>query len=308
MAIEHEYGYKTRVLRILTTLVESPYRYTKKQLAQQYGVSIDTISNDFNAISIVGFMLDFDSNYRYGLKQIQPYTQLKDLLHFSEEDQMLLHQAIDQIAAHTKRGKVLKKKLAALYDFKRLGYAYLKKPYLTKVDLLMEAKEEKLQIILEDYQSSNSNIITHRRVEPFYVSPPEDTLQAYDIDKKGLRHFRISRIKRVKLLEEKWENEGSHTIQVTDPFRIVDNNQRMVELVLKVGARNELIERFPLTKAYITDGVEENTYHFQCMVNHKYYGLMNFILGYYHQGIEIVEPDDLLVHLRLAVGRLGFDD
>ena len=306
MAIEHEYGYKTRVLRILVTLVESPYRYTKSQIAHQYGVSKDTISNDFNSIQNAGFILDFDDQYRYGLKQEKPFTQLKDLLHFSEEDQVLLHQAIDQIAPYTKRGNVLKKKLAALYDFKRLGFAYLKKPYLTKIDLLMQAKNKKLQIILEDYRSSNSNIITNRHVEPFYVSPPEDTLQAYDLDKKGLRHFRISRIKRVKILEQKWQKEGHHVIQITDPFRIVDNNQVLVELVLKVGARNELIERFPLTKAYITDGVEENTYHFQCMVNHRYYGLMNFILGYYHQGIDVVEPEGLLEHLRKAVGQLKF--
>ncbi len=306
MAIEHEYGYKTRVLRILIALFEHN-GYTKRQLASIYNVSRDTITNDFEAIKNAGFIIDMDKkSYRYKLVLEKKHKQFKDLLHFSEEDQVLLHQAIDQISPNTKRSKLLKQKLAALYDFKKLGHAYLRKPYLTKVDKLLQAEQEKKQVILKEYPSSNSNIVSDRHVEGFYVNPPEDTVQTYDIDKKGLRHFRISRIKRVIITDTHWHYQNHHQDRRTDPFRIVDNQQVMVELNLKVGARNELLERFPLTKSYIQDGDQPDTYNFQCKVNHRFLGLTNFILGYHHQGIEIISPDSLREHLRKIVGRMDF--
>ena len=302
----HEYGTKTRLLRVMRAIMENPGGYTKKRLSVLYGVDESTIKNDFKALTDAGFVLEYDSNYRYTFKEEKPFQQLKDLLHFSDEDQVLLEEAIEQITTHDKRGKRLKKKLASIYDFKRLGHSYLRKPYLSKIDLLLKAKEEKFQVVLRDYHSSNSNEINDRNIEPFHISPPEDTIQAFDIDKKEIRHFRISRVKRIHLLDSNWEYEGHHNIMRTDPFRIVDNDQVPVHLRLRVGARNELIERFPATKAYIEEAAEEDIYDFQCMVNRRFLGLTNFILGFHHQLVEVVSPDNLLDHLREQVQKMKF--
>lgn len=303
---EKEYGTKSRLIRVLLALAETPFGYTRKELAQRFGVNIDTIKNDFITIRNAGLVIEKDDQHRYKLRFEEPYKQLKHLLHFSEEDQVLLEQAIDQIATHTKRGERLKQKLASLYDYKKLGLSYLRKPYLTKVDRLMEAKEHEKVAVLEDYRSSNSNKVENRIVEPFHVSPPDDTLQAWDLNKMAIRHFRISRIKRVRVLDEPWKNKGRHAIMLTDPFRIVDNDQKMVHLRLYVGAYNELVERYPLTKAYIEETEEKGVYDFQCMVNHRYLGLTNFILGYYNQIVEIVEPEDLKDHLNRTVQKMKF--
>ncbi len=306
MAKEAEYGTKLRMLRVMRALLEGPFRYTKRQLSDIYGVDPDTIKNDFKTFNNAGFVVRYDDKFRYGFAENKPYKQLKDLLHFSEEDQLLLMQAIDQIAPHTKRGKKLKSKLASLYDYKRLGYSYLRKPYLSKVDKLMQAKKEKRQVILQDYRSSNSNVVSNRLVEPFHPSPPDDTLQAFDAEKQSLRHFRISRITRVRLTDQNWRHENRHIVLPTDPFRIVDSNQVLVHLRLKVGAYNELTERFPLTKAYIQEASEDEIYDFQCMVNHKFLGLSNFILGFHHQLVEILEPESLIDHLREEIKKMSF--
>lgn len=307
MAKENEYGTKHRLLRILFAIVNNPKGYTKRELADRYAKGVtETIKHDFEAFRNAGLRLKYDSNYRYYFEQENQYKQLKDLLHFSEEDQIILNQVIDQIDPHGKRGQRLKKKLASLYDFKRLGHAYLRKPYLTKVDLLLQAKEEEKQVILRDYRSSNSNRIADRFVEPFHISPPDDTIQAYDLEEKELRHFRISRVARVNITNDSWQYKGSHVIMRTDPFRIVNNDQVMVHLKLKVGAYNELVERFPLTKSYITESEEEEVYDFQCMVNRKFLGLTNFILGFHHQLVEVIHPELLLTHLRKTVAKMDF--
>ncbi len=130
-----------------------------------------------------GFVPRFDSRFRYYLEEEKPLKQLKSLLHFTEEDQLLLYQAIDYLSPHTKSGALLKEKLGSLYDYSRLGTSYLRKPYLRKVDLLLQAKEDKKQVLLHGYRSGNSNVISNRLVEPFHPSPPDDILHAWDVEK-----------------------------------------------------------------------------------------------------------------------------
>lgn len=301
-----EYSARTRVMRILRAIMEQPYRYTKNELADLYAVHRDTITGDFEAIKNAGFVLKSDTKGRYTFVENKPFKQLKDLLHFSEEDQALLHQAIDSLPGGSERQNRLKTKLAALYDFNRLGHSYLRKPYLTKVDRLLEAQKEKKQVQLVGYRSSNSNTVSDRLVEPFHLNPSEDTLQAFDAEKKLLRHFRISRIRHVNLLDTPWQYEGYHNIMRTDPFRIVNNQQESIHLRLKVSAYNELIERYPLTKSYVEETEDPNVFDFQCNVNADYYGLSNFILSFPADQIEVLGPDSLRAHLRGLVERLRF--
>ncbi|MEM9820333.1 MAG: WYL domain-containing protein [Bacteroidota bacterium] len=280
----NEYGTKHRLLRIMLAILENPNKYTKAMLANRYACDESTIKRDIETLRNAGFVLKCERpNYRYQFVSEGKYKQLKELLHFSEEDQALLYQAIDSLGIHDKKQQRLKHKLTALYDYNRLGHAYLRKPYLSKVDSLTAAKADRLQVLLVEYRSSTSNIISDRVVEPFHISPPDDTLQAFDVDKNELRHFRISRIRKVRLTSTTWQFEKQHVIKRTDPFRIVDNNQEMVHLRMSVGGYNELVERYPLTKAYLEETSEDEIYDFQCKVNHRFLGLTNFILGFHHQ-------------------------
>lgn len=303
---EPEFGTKMRLLRMMIAIMERPRAYTKKALANLYGVSEDTIKKDFEILRNAGFVLEYDTKYRYRFAEEKPYQQLKQLLHFSEEDQVLLMHAIDTVTINDEKGRKLKRKLSSLYDFRQLGHSYLRRPYLSKVNTLLEAKKENYQVYLMDYRSSTSNNMSNRLVEPFHIDPPSDTLQAYDVDKKVLRHYRISRIKRVKLSNDTWQYEGHHTIMRTDPFRIVDNHQVMVHIRIRLGAYNELVERFPMTRSFLIESEEPEIYDFQCNVNHRFLGLTNFILGFYHQLVEVVGPESLIDHLNETTKKMKF--
>lgn len=300
-----EYGTKVRLLRIMLAVLERPFGYTKKQLATRYAKSEDTIEHDFNAFTDAGLVWQQDLKFRYAFAEEKPLRQLKDLLHFSEEDQLLLMQAIDQIAPNNKRSETLKKKLASLYDYHRLGYAYLRRPYLSKIDALEEARKEKKRAILQDYHSTNSNIVNDRLIEPFHVNPAEDIVQAFDVDKKELRYFRISRFARVRTTEDPWQFEHRHIVMPADPFRIVDAAQETVHIRLNIGAYNDLIERFPLCKSYVQPSAEPDVYDLQCKVNKQFIGITNFLLGN-HGGVEVIEPDSLIEHLREEVKKMKF--
>ncbi len=307
MAQENEYGTKSRLLRIMMAILDAPRMYTADRLRAIYtpnSKSSSTIRRAINDINNAGFLIDSDEKDRYFFVESKPFKKLKDLLHFSEEDQQLLYRVIDEIDISQKRGQRLKKKLASLYDYRKLGHAYLRKPYLSKIDVLQNAKDNEYRVVLVDYRSFNR--LADRLVEPFHISPSEDILQAYDVEAKSLRHYRISRIRRVRYTDQKWEYKSHHNIIKTDPFRIVDNNQVMVHLRLGLGAYNELTERFPMTKYLLEETENPEIFDFQCMVNHKFKGLTNFILGYYHEKIEILEPDSLLEHLQSMVIEMDF--
>lgn len=306
MPKDNEYGSKARLLRILRTVMESPYRYTKKSLAARYGVHPDTISNDFEVFREIGLELDRDERHRYAFVVNRTYKGLEKLLFFSEEERQLLHQAIDNLMTTPEKRAQLKQKLHSLYDYSRLGYSWLRKPHLTKVDLLEQARKEKRQVVLEGYRSSNSNTVADRLVEPYHINPSEDTLQSFDVEKRAPRHFRISRISRVRLLDDPWQFEGHHVVQLTDPFRIVSNDQVNVHLRLSVGAFNELTERYPLTRSYIEPTEDPAYFDFQCNVNRNFYGLTNFILGFYHLDIQVIAPEELRKHLRTEVEKMRF--
>lgn len=306
MPKDTEYGTRARVLKIFRALLDQPKRYTKKELAEKYSVSDDTIADDLRIIVNAGFELDHDERYRYFLVEDKPIKKARDLLYFSEEERQLLYEAIDNLRSTPERQQALKRKLHSLYDYSRLGFANLRRPYLTKLDLLEQAKSDKRAVILEDYHSSNSSQVSNRLVEPFHIAAEDDMLHAFEVEKKAIRHFRITRFVRVKPTEIPWAFENHHSVMSTDPFRIVSNQQTNVHLRLSVGARNELLERYPLTKKHIEQTSDANYFDFQANVNREFFGLSNFILGFYHLEIEVLAPDALKTHLRAEIGKMKF--
>ncbi|MGK0391781.1 MAG: putative DNA-binding transcriptional regulator YafY [Maribacter sp.] len=298
-------GAKERVLKLLFLVVESPHRYTKKDLSEMLSCSEKSIYNGFKDLEREGVEAKQDERARYYFLESKQYHHLQDLLLFTEEDRGLLASTIDSLSKG-KRAEKLKRKLAGIYDFKKLGHSFLRVPYLTKVDKLEEAKKNKKIVILKDYNSSNSNTLTDRRVEVFHITANADTIQTYDIEQKDLRHFRLSRFTRVVITDDTWQYEGHHVIRKTDPFRIVNNNQIFLHIRFRIGAKNELLERFPLTRTHIIESDEEGIYDLQCHVNRKFYGITNFILGYHHDLVEICAPDELIDHLNEKIKSMNF--
>lgn len=302
--LKQEIGSQLRILLILRAIMDSRLGVTILELKERFNVSKDTIRRDLYTLTTAGFIVEMDNKYRYRFKKEKEYKQLKNLLHFSEEEQILLHDAIDTISPYSKRAKTLKKKLASLYDFRKLGHSYLKRPYLQKLDMIQKAIDDKKQVVLENYRSSNSNKITNRLVEPFHINITEDILFAFEPTTRIVKNYKLSRINRVVLQETNWQFEGHHNIIHTDPFRISGKEMVMVHLRITLAGKNELIERFPLTKAHIIESEINGTYEFQCEVNKRFLGLDNFILGFHREIIEIISPDELITHLKNDIEKI----
>ena len=296
---------KTRVLILFKLLSDRPFGYTAVQLANLKEVSVDTIKRDFEDIKNAGFDIQVDARHRYALVDSKSYDHIKELLYFTETDQKATLLALQNAAMSSLQKTRVLHKLANIYDVTRLGPHLFSHQFLSKINILEQALSERKVIELIDYRSTNSNKVTNRRIEAFHIMPKEDILHGFDIDQRQLRHYRISRIERIDVLDIPWQYASHHNILLTDPFRISNSKQRRVRIHIKVGGFNELIERFPLTRAYLHPLVHmDEGYELDCMVNDQYFGLTNFILGYHEHIIKILEPEDLILHLNNHIEKL----
>ncbi len=287
---------RERVIQLLLRILAHPYRFTRRDLAQYFGVSQDTIKEDLQAIRQAGLSIEHphDRQYRLAVLPDRTFKELNWLQPLSDEDKARIEQALRYLS--NTEAMYIRKKLESLYDFQQLGLRALRKPALDKLDRLITAQKNRLQVILESYRS-RSNRIRDRLVEPFLVDPEKDTVQAYDIDEKDSRHYKLSRIERVHLTNTPWVHQNEHRNKVTDIFRIADNEQVQVHLTVDLFAYNSLTEEFPLTRTYLEPGVEPNTYDLQCPVNHDFKGLLNFIMSN-AMHVEIHSPTVLCNRVR----------
>lgn len=303
----HDNSPKNRLLAVLKDLLNRPYHYTKKMLVAKYGVSKDSISSDFNELRDADFILTFDHQYRYAIVPSKSQEHLEDLLFFTEPEKEMLLEALARSPTIKLSHEKVREKLATVYDVSKLGSSLFSKTFLTKANLLEQAKKEKRQVRLIQYRSTHSNQVTDRLVEPFWVGIKEDIIQAYDHNAGAIRHFRLSRVERIELLPDPWHHETKHYVMATDPFQIVQDQQVAVHLRLKTGAYNELLERFPLAQAYVRPCARDaGVFDFEAKVNAQFYGITNFILGYHEHILEIVEPESLREHIRKHVARINF--
>lgn len=297
---------RVRSIEVLLRLLRNPYRFTLKDLAKHLGSSVDTIKEDIECLRQTGLHVDVrrTDRYRYGIIPDREFKELDYLQPLSDEDRAKMRRALDYM---NERDRLyLSKKLDSLYDFQQLGLRALRKPALDRIDKLESAKKQKKQALLVGYRS-NSGSIRNRIVEPFELDVELDTLQALDLEETPpvTKHFLLSRIKRVEVLDEPWQNEALHGPKKTDVFRIANNDQTTVELILDVFAYNALVGAYPKALSEITDGTEANTYHFQSKVNARFIGLANFILGNAAQArIEIIQPKALKAHVQALAAKI----
>ena len=293
---------RERCIRVLLRILRNPYRFTLRELSTYYGhTTTDALKDDIEQLRRAGMHVDikrFDS-YRYAILPDREFKELDYLQPLTDEDRMKINRALDYTS---KKDKLyLSEKLNSLYDFQQLGLRALRRPALDRIDKLESARKQKKQAVLIGYRSNTSGSIRNRIVEPFHIDAELDTVQALNVeeDPPVNKHFLLSRIERVQILEERWQFEALHGYQKTDVFRIANNKQVLVQLRLNVYAYNALVGYYPKALSEITAGSEPLSYEFESMVYEDFIGLTNYILGNAaHARIEIIKPEALKQKIR----------
>ncbi len=287
-----------RIVRLLIKVLSNPYRFKKKELADFFERHEDRIKDDFETFRNIGLHVEIKKN-RYAIIPDKEFKELSYLQELTEGERAIISKALYKEKG-TKEAEAINRKLANLFNFQKLGLRALRRPALDRIDILQLAKKENKQVILENYRSNSSNEVRNRHIEVFRIDTALDTIQAVDIDeiKKGkdgldvIKHFRLSRIDRVLMTQNKWQHRKLHIQQATDVFRIANENQVRVHLRINVQAYNYLHENYPKALSEIHPSSDPKWWDFETAINADFYGLTNFIMAN-SAHVEIVYPAEL---------------
>lgn len=288
---------RERVIRVLLKILSHPYRYTRRDLTKDFECSKKKINEDIKAIQDAGLTFKQDKNHHCAILPDYQFDELQYLLPLNEEDKRRINRAFDYMNA--KDRVYLRQKINSLYDFQKLGLDALRQPALERINLLETTKKQKRQVLLKNYRS-NSNTVRDRYVEVFDVNPELDTVQAFDVEIKENRHFRLKRMDRgLKMLDISWQYENQHDWKPTDVFRITGKQVR-IHLKLTIYAYNSLIDNYPRARGECLPSIEPNIYDFETNVNNRFLGITNYLMANAGQA-TVVYPEELKEEVRKKI-------
>ena len=283
-----------RLLRLMKMLAGNR-NYTIDELAERLGTSYRSIYRYIDTFKDSGFVVEkLHSNvYRLG-KMPKSYVDLKNLIYFSEEEAYILNSLINGLDSTNMLKINLKKKLSAVYNSTGIINYIQKAEVPEHIETLGEAIRKKRKVILKAYESSHSQEISDRFIEPFEFTTNCIDVWGYDIEKQENRVFKISRIGAVTLLADNWANEQKHQKSKTDCFRISSFEQTPVKLELSLMAKNLLIEEYPMAEQDLRK--EDGKWVLETMVS-SMEGVGRFVMGLATE-VKIIDSPELQNYIR----------
>ena len=159
---------------------------------------------------------------------------------------------------------------------------------------LLDAIEQKQQVVLHRYQSGHGGKVSDRRVEPFAFTTNYVQVWCFDPTDGTCKLFKTSRIGSVEILNEAWQHESSHVEGFIDIFRMNGKERTRVQLCLGMMAYNLLIEEYPLAERD-TRPLDDSHWLLDTEVA-SMHGVGRFVAGLLDD-IRIIDSPELEAHI-----------
>lgn len=238
-----------RLMKMLTANVE----YSVDDLADRLDMSRRTIYRYIDSFREAGFVIKKHGNYIRLDKESPHFKDISQLVHFTEEEAVILRRAIESIDDTNLLKQNLKRKLYSVYDSGTLADTIVKGSNSSNVHSLIEAIENHKQVILHNYASSHS--IRDRKVEPFGFTTNYVNVWCFDTEDNRCKIFKTARIGKVELCDTDFQHAELHKENFIDIFRMIateGGEPITVKLLLGRLAYNLIMEEYPLSEKYIT--------------------------------------------------------
>ncbi len=277
-----------RLLRLMKLLTANS-NLTVEEIAERLSITPRSVYRYIDTFRTAGFVTK-KKNGCIRLDKSSPYFKdISELIHFTDEEAYILKSAIESIDENNILKQNLKKKLYTVYDYKILAETIVNSRLSRNVRQLVQAMENRQQVILKNYASSHGNDIRDRRVEAFAFTTNYEQVWCYCLEDREVKLFRVSRIGAVELLPEKWRHEKAHKAGFIDIFRMHSRERLPLKLKLGLRATSLLVEEFPLAMRQLKK-VSDYEWLLETEVC-SYDGVGRFVLGLMGE-IEIIDPPD----------------
>ncbi len=283
-----------RLLRLLKliSLLSSPLRRTARQYADLLEVNKTTVYRYFQTIEEAGYTIRIDDEKQHYLDRTS-LRQGHPSLYFSEDEAQVLRDLVSSYESPLQQD--LLNKIYTHSNLPEIANSLADAQRSVRYRTLKEAIDEEKQVVLRQYVSVNSQEVRDRRVEPVRFLHRDLILEAYDVEKRAMRHFRLERIGEVKRSTTGYQHRSQHETHSTDPFRVADLEPVEVRLRLTRTAAQQMKEFYPATEAYCQE--LEEAVIFRAPVNSQYKLLDRLLLSLCDE-VVVEEPAALKAHLK----------
>lgn len=281
-------------MKMLTANVE----YSVDDIAARLDMSRRTIYRYIDTFRDAGFVIKKSGQCIRLDKESPHFKDISQLVHFTEEEAVILRRAIESIDDTNTLKMNLKRKLYSVYDSKTLADTVVKGHNADNIHSLIEAIENRRQVVLRNYHSAHS--IRDRKVEPFGFTTNYVNVWCYDTEDGKCKIFKTARIDGVEILDAGWQHESEHEEGFIDIFRMIGSARIHVRLELGLLSRNLLLEEYPLAEEYVSQIAPEHWLLETDVAN--LHGVGRFIAGLLDD-IRIIEPHGLKTYLLDYINR-----
>lgn len=241
-----------RVLRLMKLMTGS-INYTVDELAEKLQTSPRSIYRYIDTFKDAGFVVQKLEGGIYKLgKESRYFKEISQLIHFTDEEAHIVNQLIESLDNTNMLKQNLRRKLSSIYNCTSLADSVVKGKNALNVNALIEAINERRQVVLQRYASSHTGVVRDRRVEPFGFTTNYVQVWCYDMEDGKTKLFNTARIGSVEVLDNEWEYADKHEEVYLDVFRNSGNALKRVSIDMGLLSRNLLIEEYPLAERDIT--------------------------------------------------------
>lgn len=290
-----------RLLRLMKMLTANT-TLTVDELAERLDMSRRTIYRYIDTFREAGFVIKKSGDHIRIDKESPHFKDISQLVHFTEEEAVILKRAIENIDEGNLLKQNLKRKLYSVYDNRSLADTIVKGGNAANIHALIEAIEEHKRVILHDYRSSHTGSTSDRTVEPFAFTTNYVQVWCFDIADHKNKLFSTARIGRAELLDDEWRHSDEHREGYTDAFRISGSRRYHIVLEMGVMTHNLLIEEFPLAERDVAECGDNRWRLSTDIADLK--GAGRFVVGLLND-IRIIESEPLKEYIREYIAAYG---
>lgn len=236
-----------RLLRLMKLLTANT-TYNVDQLAERLDMSRRTVYRYIDTFREAGFVIKKSGDCIRLDKESPHFRDISQLVHFTEEEAVILKSAIENIDDTNLLKQNLKRKLYSVYDNRTLADTVVRGKNAPNIRRLIEAIEEQRQVVLHGYQSGHGGEVRDRRVEPFAFTTNYVQVWCLDTEDGANKLFKTARIGEVELTAQAWEHASEHREGFIDAFRIHGEVRHRVRIEMGLLAYNLLCEEYPLAE------------------------------------------------------------
>lgn len=236
-----------RLLRLMKLLTANT-TYNVDQLAERLDMSRRTVYRYIDTFREAGFVIKKSGDYIRLDKESPHFRDISQLVHFTEEEAVILKSAIENIDDTNLLKQNLKRKLYSVYDNRTLADTVVRGKNAPNIRRLIEAIEEQRQVVLHGYQSGHGGEVRDRRVEPFAFTTNYVQVWCFDTEDGANKLFKTARIGEVEPTDVPWEHGDAHREGFIDAFRIHGEVRHRIRLEMGLLAYNLLCEEYPLAE------------------------------------------------------------